>query len=106
MGGNYGAQEDGWLSTGAESGMMGLIYQLGYPFFVIFASIFLIIGFKNIRNNKNFLIAFLPIIFLIVSIFQENTFTPQCLGITFIVAGSIYSINPISNDKRSISMEK
>lgn len=106
MGGNYGAQEDGWLSTGAESGMMGLIYQLGYSFFIIFASIFLIIGFRNIKNNKNFLIAFLPIIFLIVSIFQENTFTPQCLGITFIVAGSIYGINPINNNEESISMEK
>lgn len=99
MGGNYGAQEDGWLSTGAESGMMGLIYQLGYPFFIIFASMFLMIGFKNIKSNKNFLIAFLPVVFLVASIFQENTFTPQCLGITFIIAGSIYGINTLKSEK-------
>lgn len=102
MGGNYGAQEDGWLSTGAESGMMGLIYQLGYPFFIIFASMFLMIGLKNIKRHENFLIAFLPIIFLVVSIFQENTFTPQCLGITFIIAGSIYGISALKKENNSI----
>lgn len=103
MGGNYGAQEDGWLSTGAESGMMGLIYQLGYPFFVIFASMFLIIGIKNIKSNENFLIAFLPVVFLVVSIFQENTFTPQCLGVTFIIAGSIYGTKTLKSENNSIN---
>ena len=58
---------------------------------------------NNIKRHENFLIAFLPIIFLVVSIFQENTFTPQCLGITFIIAGSIYGISALKKENNSIN---
>ena len=76
-GGNFGA--DGMdFSTGAETGLLSMIYQIGIPIFLLVLILYFMI-IKNACETGIKMLAFVPLALLFVSIFQENTFTPQCL---------------------------
>lgn len=101
-GGNYGETGLGTLETGAESGLMSIIYQMGFIFALIFILIFIYIAFNIFTDNHkvSFLISFICVPLIILSIFQENTYTPQCLGMLMIIEGSYYH-NKLRNCKKA-----
>lgn len=101
-GGNYGSQNSGWLESGGESGLMGLIYQMGYIFAFITFLLYSKISYQNFKNKHNFMLAILPFVFFVMSIFQENTFSPQCLGILFLVSGALYSMGDLQDKEMSL----
>ena len=87
--------------NGQESGLMTFLYQIGIQgvlcLFMVFKGLF---NFKVDDNSRVFKMNFiLPFILLIVSLFQENTFTPQCIVIFMIYLGAMNSIysNELSN---------
>lgn len=76
------------LSTGAESALMSIGYQLGLPGMIILAVIFISITRrvmnsrkeKGLLNNSyNIVISCIPVVLYGISIFQLNTFTPQAI---------------------------
>lgn len=76
IGGNLGVAS---YAAGAESGLMSLFVQIGIPAaFVVL--LFFILLTPNIKGmKKNIFRFFIPISLIAISIFQENTFSPQCL---------------------------
>ncbi len=76
-GGNF-AEGGMDFSAGAETGLLSMIYQLGVLGFIFILIMFLIIT-KNACKTRIKILIFIPLTLLFVSIFQENTFTPQCL---------------------------
>lgn len=66
-----------------ETALFNMLYQVGFLPVVLLISIYIDIT-KNIthdikKNWRNIVVGFLPFILLIVSTFQENAFTPQCV---------------------------
>lgn len=77
-GGNFGNVLD--LSKGAETGFFGMVYQMGVIFGLIFVAFFFYLSSFNFSKNRYyFVLSLIPAAILFTSIFQENTFTPQCL---------------------------
>lgn len=90
----YDSESD-WLSSGGETGLLGMTYQLGIQYLLLVILFFAIISKKiyNSSINSNIektLLAYLPITLLLCFIFQENTFTPQCI-VPFMLLLSSYS---------------
>ena len=86
-GGNYGSNS-GSYSNGQESGLMSVAYQMGIPFLIFFCVAFILIFLKiKPKNRQNVLISFFPLAILIASLFQENTFGPQCIYIFIVSTG-------------------
>ena len=83
-----------WLSNGGETGLLNLIYQMGLGFFILFMILFL---YPSIRLSKttiksdyysqNILLSYAIVALLMASLFQENTFTPQCISLFFGITG-------------------
>ncbi len=72
-----------WLASGGETALMSFIYQMGLHSFVVF---FLCFHGMATRVSKGkgmepfrYMMMMLPYILLGVSIYQENTYTPQCI---------------------------
>jgi len=94
MGKYFNSEEDYNEGSGQESGLMSFLYQIG-----IQGVLCLFMVMKGMFNNKEddkskvYKMAYiLPFVLLIVSLFQENTFTPQCIVIYMIFIGAMSSI--------------
>ncbi len=83
-GGNFAANGMDF-SAGAETGLFALIYQVGIPVFLLILAIYIFIAIRNFRYGM-ILCAVIPLSLLFVSIYQENTFTPQCFVPIFFIA--------------------
>lgn len=92
----FGNLTDDYLSVGGESAIMSFTYQIGVQ--GLLCLIFCLINlfpYKNEYANNKFLrvMTFIPVVILVVGLFQENTFTPQCIVIYMFVLGAIHKIN-------------
>ena len=90
-----------WLSTGGETALLAFGYQIGLPGMIALILTFLSISkrllrnmgkYINLRKNSLLTIIYLPAIIVITSIFQDNTFAPQCISIymMLLAAPNIY----------------
>ncbi len=85
-GGNYGQ-----AAYGSESGIMAILAQLGIPFTILFAMLFLNMAKKiEFENLQEMAIASFPVGIVIAAIFQENTLGPQCCYL-FMCTSGIYA---------------
>ncbi len=81
---------ENWLSSGGESGFMVVMYQLGLQGIIAFVICFLGTSKNIVKLDDNFSIAckILPFILLIISLLQENTYTPQCITLFMMIIGA------------------
>lgn len=79
-----------WLSTGGETALLSFGYQIGLTGMIALIFTLVSISKKTLKNmgqyihlRKNTIITiiYLPVILIIASIFQDNTFAPQCITI-------------------------
>ena len=90
----------------SETGLVNMAYQIGVFGTILFGCILtstskgILECYRKKRENKYLIFAFLPIVILIVSLFQENTFTPQCIIPYMIMQGAI------SNERKENSHEE
>lgn len=79
-----------WLSTGGETALLSFGYQIGLIGMIVLILTLLSISKKILKNmeqyhglrkNNIITIVYLPVILIIASIFQDNTFAPQCISI-------------------------
>ena len=93
MGGNMGVtfgQEIDWLSSGGETAIMSFAYQIGVPgVFALFILLFTLSKETMIINKKTY-IKTISLGVILAGMFQENTFTPQCI-IPLMMLQGIYS---------------
>lgn len=81
----------------SETGLINMAYQIGVIGTLMFCYIFLSTAkgaFKQYRNIKEpicLMCSFLPIVLLIVSVYQENTYTPQCVVPYMLLIGSTWN---------------
>lgn len=86
-----------WLATGGESTLMSFLYQIGFQGVIclILCMLSLRINLKKIDeiNNFNIITYFIPLSLIIISLFQDNTFTPQCIVIFMFIcsAAKVYN---------------
>ncbi|WP_341780019.1 hypothetical protein [Levilactobacillus sp. HBUAS70063] len=87
---NSGLEESSWLSTGGETAFLSFGYQIGLIGIVLLAVTFFNVGKKSIisssflkKSERSNLIrlAYVPVVLIIISIFQDNTYAPQCIAI-------------------------
>lgn len=93
----------GWLGSGGESALITYLFQLGFQ-----GVLALTLCMKRLsapfhkRYDPKWLhpFHFLPLILLFVSIFQENTFTPQCIvPFMFLQGGAVRNWESELKDK-------
>ncbi len=78
----------------SETGLINMIYQIGVFPSVLF--IILLLGtssgtlenYRKTGNAQYLLFTYIPFVLLLISIFQENTFTPQCIIPYMVFQGS------------------
>lgn len=69
----------------AETGLVNMVYQIGILPAILFGWLLLSTSKMTLHNYEEtgediyLLFAYIPLILLVLSIFQENTFTPQCI---------------------------
>ncbi len=96
IGGNmshlFGTGQDG-LSAGEESAIMSFTYQFGIQgIFCLFMCLITLFSKSDWKNNKIQICYFLPYTILITSLFQENTYTPQCIIVYMFLLGAMQAI--------------
>ena len=78
----------------AETGLVNMVYQLGVVPAILFGWLLLSTSRGTLRNYEEtrediyLLFTYIPLILLVISIFQENTFTPQCIIPYMIIQGA------------------
>ena len=79
----------------SETGLINLTYQIGIPGAMLFSYLFFSIGRQCVRNFRMehsdllLLCSFFPLALFIVSVFQENTYTPQCVAPYALIVGAM-----------------
>lgn len=79
----------------SETGLLNMAYQIGIIGVIFIIIILLEISKKALKvnrlnlNNRSIIAIYIPFLIIIVSIFQENTFTPQCIIPYMILVGGI-----------------
>lgn len=92
-GSSVASYSSSWLSTGGESALMAFMYQIGIPATgFLFATIYNLNSRKKIRNNSLGVFWFFPIAIFIVSILQDNSFTPQCIVLPMFIVGTVSNL--------------
>ncbi len=89
-----------WLATGGETQLMSFVYQIGIQGGLIFIFCVLKTGLSarlRLRKGDEIFVV-LPTVLLILSLLQDNTFTPQCIVLFMILQGAANRI--YSNMKR------
>ncbi len=94
----------------AETGLINMVYQIGVLPALLFAWLLLstskvtLRNYESTRNDIYLLFTYIPLILLIISIFQENTFTPQCIIPYMMIQGATgnRSVMPDKNEYESI----
>lgn len=99
------------LKTGQETALLSFGYQIGIEGMIFLILIFLSMSNKileqidkfSVQNKKNIRMAYIPIILVIISILQDNTYTPQCIAIYMIFVASsksyIYKLRDVKKMK-------
>ena len=81
----------------SETGLVNMGYQIGLLGILIFIVFLIILSWKAFKNysesnsDKGYLgilYIYMPVILMLVFIFQENTFTPQCVVSYMLIQGS------------------
>lgn len=84
------------VSAGFESMLMSFLYQLGIFGGIVFVVCVMLTScsIKWIRETSPFevLFVFMPFILLILSVMQDNTFTPQCITSFMLLQGAMKRI--------------
>lgn len=86
----------------SETGMINLAYQIGVLGVALFSYLFLstahgaFLNYKKDKEQLCLLCSFLPFVLLVVSIFQENTYTPQCVVPYMLLIGGACNANIIA----------
>ena len=79
----------------SETGLITMAYQIGVPGTILFSFILLSLAnncFKNYQKSGNrfcLLYSYIPFALLLVSVYQENTYTPQCIVPSMIFVGGL-----------------
>lgn len=101
--GVVGHQE--WLESGSESALISIGYQLGILGMIFFIVIFEIISrelfkvYKKTNEKASLGLSFAVFLVVLVSIFQENTLSPQCISFIMLFAGAYSSLNIVEMPK-------
>lgn len=89
----FGSNND-WLSSGGETAFMSFFYQIGIQ--GVIALVILMTKLMVTKINENdkmldmqLLFRIMPIIIILISILQENTFTPQCITLFMLMQGAM-----------------
>ena len=89
----FGSNND-WLSSGGETAFMSFFYQIGIQ--GIIALVILMtklmvttIDEKSKMLDMQLLFRVMPVIIILISILQENTFTPQCMTLFMLIQGAM-----------------
>ena len=82
--------DSSWLSSGGESALMSFLYQIGIQGTAIF--IYCIFSLReninNVKDMRKIICYILPVIIILISILQDNTYTPQCITIYMLILGA------------------
>ena len=88
-----------WLASGGETALLAFCYQMGtqafLPFFLCFSGMAMQVA-KVKKTQLYRMVMLLPFIVLGISIYQENTYTPQCIIPFMLVIGGYASKEPIN----------
>lgn len=89
----YGSNADALLSSGQETALMAIIYQTGIQGGIAFIASLATISSVQRLTGKTIekLFFYIPYALLVVCVFQENTFTPQCVVPFMLMQGGVYS---------------
>lgn len=83
-----------WYASGGETQLMSFIYQIGVQggilFIICVLKTGLSSGYKINKGDEMFVV--LPTVLLLMSLLQDNTFTPQCIVLFMMIQGSINRI--------------
>lgn len=90
------------LDAGGETAFMAFLYQIGVQ-----GVLFLVLCLFSMRNmkidikNKLYVVFnYIPIIIIVISFLQDNTFTPQCISSFMFILGSMYNIKDNKVDEK------
>lgn len=78
----------------SETGLLNMAYQIGVLGATIFCALFLSTAsgafriYRRTNHRLCLLCTYLPLVLLIVSVYQENTYTPQCVVPYMILIGA------------------
>ena len=106
IGGESFNSESDWLNNGGETGLLNLFYQMGVIFGFFFIVIWVYPSLLILKNRSNgkiaVLFAYSTVALLVTSIFQENSYTPQCVTLYFasiaVFADCVQSRDVIRNE--------
>lgn len=78
----------------SETGLVNMAYQIGIPGAALFTGLMVSMAgeifqqYRSMNTRIHMIFSFIPFILIVVSVFQENTITPQCItGYMFILGG-------------------
>ncbi len=108
VGGNsYWEVYDAWLSSGGETALMAFIYQMGIPSFVVFFLCFHGVTTRVAKGNGmgcfRYMVMMLPYILLSISIYQENTYTPQCIVPFMLLVGGMAGYDELTSGEKTVT---
>jgi len=108
VGGNFGNIFDAvdvrtWITTGAESAVGVVMYQLGVTglglVIALFAAAFRhTFQLQHDGNRLGTILAGLTVGFAVASLFQENAFGPQAGGLFFVLLGATMTVSTSTRD--------
>ena len=96
VGGNASAVFTGGeldFTTGSETALLSFVYQIGVQGAIALICVFYFMGkevLEKVQKNsqfKNRFLFYVPMILIFVSIYQANTYTPQCITLLMITLG-------------------
>ncbi len=96
-----------WLASGGETALMAFLYQMGVPALIFFFLCFHGMTTRVCRENDmgafRFMVALWPYFLLGISIYQENTYTPQCIIPFMLIIGGMAGGNlPLKGISRHV----
>lgn len=92
---SIGNNNGDWFSAGGETALMSFMYQIGIQGALAFIACLVSISKSiNTENDKFFkLCYYLPMVLVIISMLQDNTFTPQCITAYMLLIGGASQIS-------------
>ena len=89
----YGT-EYSWYASGGETQLMSFMFQIGAQgiFFFILCVLKTSLIPKAKQKKSDAIFGIIPIALIVLSLLQDNTFTPQCIVLFMILQGAMHSI--------------
>lgn len=84
-----------WLNTGSESALISIGYQLGIQGVLLFVILLILMSkqlftiYNLTKDNLVFILSVSVYGIIIVSVFQENTLSPQCISSLMLFSGAV-----------------